>query len=195
MLTLPAKARRKKQPYIYVRSRLSYRNLRKQAMVYFKELRQFAGLQGIAELGPSLIRYLSLGNDGVMELEFGCATARLYTGAGPIRSGILPSGTFISARWKGPFEYLFDVEAMINGWAERNGVDWAAVPSEDRVHYDCRLAVFHVTPLHVSDQAQFETEVAVMVRGMADSVSVPVQFGSGSAASRSHLPMANWRNE
>lgn len=193
MLTLPAKVRRKKQPYIYIRSRLSRRNLAKQAILFFGELRDFIAARGITGFGPGFIRYMAVDSKGGLDMEFGYFTDRLYSGGGPVRADMLPSGTFMSMEWTGPFEKLKDVNAMLNGWAVHNGVEWDTVETRDGVDYACRLEIFHVTQRHVSDPGQFRSEVAIMVRPVAEHPSVddPAQLGAGSASSFSHLPMGS----
>ena len=193
MLTLPAKVRRKKQPCLYIRSRLSRRNLRKQAVLFFGELRDFIASHGITDAGPGFMRYLAVGREDELDMEFGYFTDRLHSGGGPVRAGMLPSGTFMSMEWTGPFEKLKDVNAMLNGWAEENGVEWDAVETRDGVEYGCRIEIFHVTQRHVSNPEHFRSEVAIMVRPVAEHTSIddPAQLGAGNASSFSHLPIDN----
>lgn len=197
MLTLPAKVRRKKQPYLYIRSRLSRRNLAKQAILFYGELRDFVAARGITGVGPGFMRYMAVDHDGGLDMEFGYFTDRLHSGGGPVRSSMLPSGTFMSMQWNGPFEKLRDVNAMLKGWADHNGVEWDMVETPDGVGYGCRIEIYHVTPRHVANPEQYRTEVAIMVRPVAESPAVgePAQLGAGSASSFSHLPMDSWRNE
>ena len=193
MLTLPAKVRRKKQPYLYIRSRLSRRNLRKQAVLFYGELRDFIASRGITDAGPGFMRYLAVGRGGELDMEFGYFTDRLHSGGGPVRASMLPSGTFMSMEWTGPFEKLRDVNAMLNGWADHNGVEWDTAETTDGVGYGCRIEIYHVTQRHVSNPQQFRTEVAIMVRPVAEHPAIddPAQLGEGSASSFSHLPMGN----
>lgn len=193
MLTLPAKVRRKKQPYLYIRSRLSRRNLAKQAILFYGELRDFIAARGITGVGPGFMRYMAVDRNGGLDMEFGYFTDRLHSGGGPVRAGMLPSGTFMSMEWTGPFEKLREVNAMLNGWADHNGVEWDTVETKDGVGYGCRIEIYHVTQRHVSNPEQFRTEVAIMVRPVAEHPAVddPAQLGAGSASSFSHLPMGN----
>ena len=197
MLTLPAKVRRKKQPYLFIKTRVSRRSLVKQATVYFGELREFIAARGIGGVGPAFMRYIAVEQNGELDVEFGYFTDRVHQGGGPVRAGILPSGTFMSTQWTGPFENVHDVNAMLNGWADHNSVAWDAAETPDGTRFGCRIEIFHVTPRHVSDPRQFRTEIAIMVRPASDgqSLSETVQPGLGSAASFSHLPIDNWRNE
>lgn len=197
MLTLPAKVRRKKQPYLYIRSRLPRRNLRKQAVLFYGELRDFIAARGIVGTGPGFMRYISVQQDGELDIEFGYFTDRLHTGGGPVRAGTLPSGTFMSTQWTGPFEKVPDVNAMLNGWADHNGVEWEATQTSGSTSYACRIEIYHVTPRHVSDPEQFRTEIAIMVRSATEAnvASEIDQPGLGNAPSFSHLAIANWRND
>ena len=196
MLTLPAKARRKKQPYLSIRSRLVRRNLRRQAILFFSELRDYMARLGVDDAGPAFVRYLSIGSDGEMEGEFGYFTCRLHAGSGPIRPGVLPAGTFVTMVWTGPYERLPEVHAMLPGWARHSGIEFDATEAANGVAYACRMEIFHVTPRHIEDSEQFRTEIAILARSAADGVPERVvQPGEGSAPSFSHLPMGNWRNE
>lgn len=197
MLTLPAKLRRKKQPYLSIRSQLTRRNLGRQATLFFSELRDYIAARGIDDAGPGFMRYLSIGRDGELDMEFGYFTTRVHASAGPIRSGILPSGTYMSAEWTGPYERLDEVDAMLPGWAQHSGVELDMSETEDGLAYACRLKIFHVTPRHVEEPQRFRTQIAVMVRSCpeANAVDRAVQPGADNAPSFSHLPIDNWRNE
>ena len=126
MLTLPAKLRRKKQPYLSIRSQLARRNLRRQAVLFFSELRDFMTARGVEDAGPGFMRYLSVDRNGELDMEFGYLTPRIHPGGGPVRSGVLPSGMFMTAEWTGPYEKLPEVNAMLPGWAQHAGIELEA---------------------------------------------------------------------
>ena len=198
MLTLPVRTRRKKQPYLAIRSQSTRRNLRRQAVLFFSELRDFMVARGVADTGPAFMRYFSIGDDGAVDVEFGYFTTRLHAGGGPVRSGTLPSGVFLSTEWTGPYENIGEVNAMLLGWARHCGVELDATAANGGTVYGCRLEIFHVTPRHTDDPGRLRSEIAVMMRpAVAEAVVPPqmVQPGAGSAPSFSHLPMGNWRNE
>lgn len=197
MLTLPAKLRRKKQPYLSVRSQLARRNLRRQAVLFYSELRDFMAARSIVDAGPGFMRYLAVSRDGELDMEFGYLTPRIYAGGGPVRSGVLPSGTFMRAEWIGPYEKLPEVNAMLPGWAQHNGVELDVVTTDGGMVYGCRLEIFHVSPKHTDDPERFRTEIAVLTRSGTEGSAAErmVQPGEDNAASFSHLPIGNWRNE
>ena len=175
-------------------SRLTRRNLRKQAILFYGELRDFIAARGISGAGPGFMRYVAVHGDGGLDIEFGYFTDRLHPGGGPVRGGVLPSGVFMSTQWTGPFERVADVNAMLNGWADHNGIKWEASRTPDSTSYGCRIEIYHVTPRHVSDPEQFRTEVAIMISS-AENPASPIQPGADSAGSFSHLAMASWRKE
>lgn len=164
MLTLPAKTRRRKQPYLSLRSQLPARNIKRAGIVFYSELRNFMRDRGIDDGGPGFLRYLSIGKSGEMDMEFGYFTERLHAGAGPVRSGQLPSGAFVTARWNGPYENLNEAEAMVVGWATHSNLPLDTTETETGTNYGCRLAIFHVSPKHTEDHSALITEIAVLTR-------------------------------
>lgn len=171
MLTLPVKKRRKKQPYLAVRSRLSGRQIRKQGMLFLPEVRKFMVERGIDATGPAFLRYHAIEASGEMDVEFGVFTDRLYAGSGPVRAGVLPAGSYVSVTWLGPYEALPDVDVMLMGWSQQKRMEWDTVSSEAGASFGCRISIFHKTPRVESDSTRFETEVAIRLRdgGSTDS--------------------------
>jgi effector-binding domain-containing protein len=172
MLTLPVKRRRKKQPYLSIRSQLAPRNHRRQAMLFYSEIRDFMAARGIEDSGPGFMRYLSVGTDGELDIEFGYLTTRVHAGGGPVRSGILPSGMFMTAEWTGPFEKLPEINAMLPGWAQHSGVELDLVETDAGTSYACRLEIYHITPRHTDDPERFRTEIAVLTRPSSDVAAI-----------------------
>lgn len=164
MLTLPAKTRRKKQPFVAIRAQMVQRNLVRQARLFYSEVREFVTARGIDDVGPPFARYHTISRDGELTMEFGFLTGRAHAGAGPIRSGVLPAGTFLSSEWIGPFEKLPEINAMLPGWALHAGIELDMVETTERTTYACRLEVFHVTPRHTDDIEKFRTEILVLTR-------------------------------
>ena len=164
MLSLPAKNRRKKQPYLAIRSRLFSRQIAKQAQLFLPEVRNFMEQQGLPATGPSFLRYNTISPTGEMDIEFGHFTDKLYAGGGPVRAGILPSGSFMSVTWTGHFNKLSDVHAMLMGWAKIKGVDWDCASTEAGVFFGCRIDIFHKSMRNEPNPERWQTEVAAMLR-------------------------------
>jgi hypothetical protein len=165
MLSLPAKNRRKKQPYLAIRSRLSKRQISKQAQLFLPEVRNFMEEQGVPFTGPSFLRYNTISSTGEMDIEFGHFTDKLYSGSGPVRAGILPAGSFMSLTWIGHYNKLSDVDAMLMGWAEKKGVKWDCALTEAGLFFGCRIDIFHKSVRNEPNPERWETEIAIMLRG------------------------------
>lgn len=164
MLTLPVRNRRKKQPYLAIRSRLLERQIRKQGMLFLPEVRNFMVSRGMDASGPAFLRYQTIEFSGEMDIEFGVFTDKLYSGSGPIRSGILPSGLYVSVTWFGEYEALPDVNAMLMGWGQQKQLEWDMASTEAGQFFGSRVSIFHRTPRIEADETQFETEVAIKLQ-------------------------------
>lgn len=164
MLSLPAKNRRKKQPYLAIRSRLSKRQIPKQAQLFLPEVRSFMEEQGIVVTGPSFFRYNMISANGEMDIEFGHFTDKLYSGGGPVRAGILPAGSFMSMTWIGHYNKLSDVNAMLMGWAKEKSIEWDSASTEGGIFFGCRIDIFHKSMRTEPNPERWETEVAIMLK-------------------------------
>jgi effector-binding domain-containing protein len=169
MLTLPAKKRRKKQSFVAIRAQMPRRYLARQAAVFFSEVRDFVAARAIDDAGPGFLRYLSVSRDGELDMEIGYLTGRPHPGSGPIRSGVLPSGTFLSAEWTGPFEKLPEINAMLPAWASHAGIELDVKESGDGVAYGCRMELFHITNRHTEDEAKYRTEILMLTKPLEDA--------------------------
>jgi hypothetical protein len=167
MLTLPVKNRRKKQPYLAIRSRLFAKQIPKQAQLFLPELRSFMKERGIKNVGPSFLRYNTIDAAGEMDVEFGFFTDKLYAGSGPIRAGILPGGSFMSVTWSGPYNKMTDVDAMLIGWGNIKGVPWDCVATEAGLFYGCRIEIHHASMLEDVTSGNWVTEAAIMVKAQS----------------------------
>lgn len=165
MLTLPVKIRRKKQPYLAIRSRLFRRQVMKQAQLFFPEIRNFMEATGVSKAGAPFLRYNTVSWDNELDIEFGYLTDKLYSGAGPIRGGFLPAGSFMSVKWFGTPTRLLDVHAMFMGWAQLTGVEWDSTPTEAGSFFTCRVDILHRSPRIEPDPELQETELLVMLKG------------------------------
>lgn len=168
MLTLPQTGRRKKQPYLAIKSTLTMRQIKKQGPLFLSEVAAFINQHGYEREGPAFFRYNVIDMDGQLEMEFGYFTPKSYSGVGPIRSGIMPSGRFVSVNWQGPYERLYDVTAMLVGWAKETGVEWDVEPTDKGDQFACRLEVYHSDPSAVADPSKLLSEVTIKLKMVDD---------------------------
>ena len=162
MLTLPTKIRRKKQPYLAIRSHLSRRQIEKQALLFMSEVRAYMEGQGIEDFGPAFIRFNAFDENGEGDMEFGFFTERQYSAPYPMRSGSLPGGTFTSTIWRGDYERLIEVNTMLLGWGCMTNVQWECAKIDSAGFNGCRLAIFHTTSRTEPDPKDWVTEMAIL---------------------------------
>jgi effector-binding domain-containing protein len=165
MLSLPVIARRKKEHYLAIKSRLTMRQISKQGPIYLSEVRDFMAARDIRDSGAAFFRYNIIDMDGDLEMEFGYLTPRPYQGGGPVRSGVMPGGRFASVFWQGAYKKLYDVNAVLIGWANETGVEWDSKASPAGEHFACRLELYLRGPDNEPDPAKWLTEVAIKVAG------------------------------
>jgi hypothetical protein len=125
--------------------------------------------RGIPRTGEAFVRPILIGRDGEMEMEFGYFTPKLLPGSGPIRSGILPSGRYMSVTWNGTYDKMYDVMAMLDGWAKVNKVNWECQELPEGRVYGCRLIIFHDEPDFNSILASGVVEFAVLMASAKES--------------------------
>jgi effector-binding domain-containing protein len=171
MLSLPVKKRRKKQPYLAVRSRLLARQIKKRGMLFLPEVRSYMVEQGIDASGPAFLRYQTIEFTGEMDVEFGIFTDKLYNGNGPIRAGFLPAGSYVSVTWLGSYEGLPEVDAMLMGWGQQKHMEWDMASTEAGLFFGCRIFIFHRTPRVELDPTRYETEVAIKLKNAGPAES------------------------
>ena len=161
MMTLPAKTRRKKQPYVAIRSRLFRRQIEKQALLFLSEVRGYLEKQAIV-VGAPFLRFAPFDANGEGDMEFGFFTERQYGVPTPMRSGVLPGGSYMSAIWRGGYERLYDVNMMLLGWGKMTDTQWETAVLEQGGLQGCRLAIFHQTSRHMPDPQDWLTELAFL---------------------------------
>ena len=162
MLTLPTKIRRKKQPYIAIRSRLSRRQLERQAIVFLTELRSYMVTNAFDVIGPAYFRFNAFEDNGEADMEFGFFTDKQYTVPYPMRSGLLPGGTFTTVTWQGEYSRLDDVNLVLLGWGAINKIAWEDAKIDGAGFEGCRLAIFHKTPRIEPNAENLLTELAIL---------------------------------
>lgn len=167
MMTLPAKIRRKKQPYLAIRSRLFRRQIEKQALLFMSEIRGYLEGQGIEDFGPSFVRYNVFDENGEGDMEFGFFTERQLVAPSPIRSGVLPGGMFTSTTWHGDYERLPDVNTLLLGWGNMTNLQWECATVDQAGFRGCRLMIFHKTSRTEADPKDWMTELAFMHKAAA----------------------------
>ena len=122
----------------------------------------------------------------LLELVMGSAfTAQVASAGGTARfprngvikvgpRGRLPAGRYGSLVHRGPYEELYDANAVLIGWAKERGIRWDAEETEAGERFGCRLEIYRTDPREEPDPAKRETEVAIRI---ADAVGGAAKRG------------------
>ena len=65
----------------------------------------------------------------------------------------------MSSEWVGPYDKLAEVNAMWPAWVQYTGADLDINETDAGIDYACRLKIFHVSPRHTQNPAEFRTEI------------------------------------
>lgn len=161
MLSLPAIIERNAQPYIAVRERVSLDAMRPVVDRAFQTLFGWLGRNGIAPAGAAFFKYNLLDTSKRFEIEFAVPVAAEASVEGELIAGVLPAGRYAEVTWTGPYDALFDVNAVLVGWAKEKGLRWDAASTADGERFAARLEIYENNPAEVADPNALITTVAI----------------------------------
>lgn len=112
----------------------------------------YATQNGIPITGAPLVRYTSMGEDG-MGIEAGLPVAPGSPGQGDIHATSIPAGRVATTLHRGPHEDLYSAHLAVHEWLEENDVEANGHPWE-----------FYVNdPTEVSGPEEYLTEIYVPI--------------------------------
>jgi effector-binding domain-containing protein len=130
----------------------------------FPELFGWLAGQGIAPVGPPLIRYLVIDMAGELQLELGVPVAAPVTASGRVQPGVLPEGRYAVLRHTGPYDGLAASNAALLQWAQEKGIAFDTWETAGGEAWRCRAEHYLTDPSQAPDPAKFETDVAFLIR-------------------------------
>lgn len=160
MLTLPTIIERAEQPYVAIREsvRIPFDAVADRA---FPELFGWLGARGIEPDGAPFIKYNVIDMANELELEFGVPTKTPVAGDESVRSGTLPAGRYASLVYRGPYDNLYDANAVLIGWAKERGIRWDVRETPEGDRFGCRLEIYMTDPNEEPDPKKWETQIAI----------------------------------
>jgi effector-binding domain-containing protein len=162
MLTLPTIIERTAQPYVAIKERVTPPfNATLDRVV--PELFGWLGQRGIEPAGPLFFKYNFTEMGRPLEIEFGLPTATKVDGDARVMSGTLPAGRFASLTYFGPYENLFDANAVLIGWAKEKSIRWDIAATPEGEKFGCRLEIYKTDPGAEPNSEKWETEVAIRI--------------------------------
>lgn len=131
----------------------------------FPELFGRLASTGTAPAGPPFIRFLVIDMEALLQLELGVPVAEPMPEAGRIRPGILPAGRYAVLRHIGSYDGLIDANAALQQWAADHGLEFDMKDTPEGSAWGSRLEEYITDPSREPDPANWETDVAYLLRG------------------------------
>jgi len=163
MLTLPKIVDRGEQPYIGIVAKVAMRDIGPTAQTLLPEVYGWLARRGIAPAGAPFFKYNVIDMARELEIAFGVPTREAVVGDGRVAPGRLPAGRYGSLVFRGPYEELYDANAILIGWAKERGIRWDSEETAAGERFACRLEIYRTNPAEEPDPTKRETEVAIRV--------------------------------
>ncbi len=128
----------------------------------FPELFGWLAGQGIAPVGPPLIRYLVIDMAGELQIELGVPVAAPVTASGRVQPGVLPEGKYAVLRHTGPYDGLVASNAALLQWAREKGIAFDTSDTPRGSAWRGRAEHYLTNPAAEPDPAKWETDVAYL---------------------------------
>lgn len=157
MLTLPQIVERPARPYLFVPFAVRMNEMQKPAQEGFPLVFAHAVEQGLTPEGGAFYNYRRIDMAATLDVEAGVAVSQPGAGAGRVQTGVLPAGRFLTVTWHGHPDQLYNVTALLVGWAKETGQHFDVVEAEDGDHFACRLEIYETDPQDEPDMNKWVT--------------------------------------
>ena len=150
------------QPYAGIPATVTMDTISTAVDSAFPELFGWLASQGIAPAGPPFIRYLVIDMAGDLRIELGVPVSAPVAGAGRIKPGVLPAGSYAVLRHTGPYDGLVASNAALQQWAADHGVRFDTHETGQGSAWGGRVEHYLTDPSQEPDPARWETDVAYL---------------------------------
>lgn len=161
MLTLPRIIERAPRPYLAIAVATSMAEMSIMAPRAIKLLKERMAARQVASSGALFFKYDLIRMPDRLELEVGSPTAKRFQSDETLRAGILPAGRYATTTYRGPYDDLYDVNAVLIGWAKERGLRWDVDVTPDGDRFGCRLETYLTDPAITPDPKDWETELSI----------------------------------
>ncbi len=161
MLSLPKVLPQTALSYVAITETIPMDLFDQKASTLLAEVYDWLAARGIAAAGPALLRHNFIGPACDLEIAFGVVVADPVPGDGRVQPGEMPAGNYGAVRYTGPYDQLFEVNAVLVGWAKERGVVWDATTSTDGDRFAARVEYYHTDPAENTDPTTWVSEVMI----------------------------------
>ena len=161
MISEPRIETRDAQPYVGIRTTVAMKDFSSTIDRTLGQLWAWVGQHGLQQqAGPPVFRYLTIGDDGDMEVEFCIPLADPAPGDERVQAGTLPDGRYATLVHTGHYDGLRDATAQLLRWGEQQGVRWQ---KDDSGTWRARLETYLTDPSAEPDANKWETQLAILI--------------------------------
>lgn len=157
MLTLPEIVKRPERAYAFITFEVGMRQMQKPAREGFPVLFGYLEQSGIAPAGAAFYNYRRIDMASTLDVEAGVLVSRRGEDSGKVRFGTLPKGRYLTVTWHGHPDKLYDVTALLIGWAKERGHRFDVEEQPDGDHFACRLEIYESDPAEEPDMDKWVT--------------------------------------
>lgn len=161
MLSLPKVLPQAAVAYVAITETIAMDQFDQKASNLLAEVYQWLAARGIEPAGPALLRHNIISAACDLEIAFGVVVAAPVQGDGRVMPGVMPAGDYGVVRYTGPYDNLFEINAVLVGWAKERGVVWDAVTGPDGDHFAARVEYYHSDPAQNADPDTWISEVMI----------------------------------
>lgn len=161
MITLPTIVERPSEPYCAVRISVTMAELGAVAQASIARLFGLLDKRGIRPAGPLFFRYLTIDMAGELEIDIGCALAAPVALHDELVSGTIPAGRYAVATYLGPYEGLYDVNALLIGWAKERRIAFDVRETAKGDAFGGRFEFYLTDPAREPNPEKWKTELAI----------------------------------
>ena len=160
MLTVPQIVDRPEEPCLAIPVRVTMATLGQIAPATLDELQAWMAERGLPS-GVPFFRYRTIDMARELALDVGVVTPEPVPGKGRVAAGTIPAGRYASIVHTGPYDALYDVNAVLIGWAKERGLRWDSRATPEGERFAGRFEFYRTDPDKEPDSARWVTELAI----------------------------------
>jgi effector-binding domain-containing protein len=158
-VTEPRIVPRLAQPYVAVEESVPMNGLAGAVDRGFGTVFGWLAAHDIEPTGAPLVRYLEVDMAAGLVVQLCLPVSTDIAADGPVRSGVLPAGDYVTLLYLGPYDGLVEANAQVLSWGSDQGLQWAM----DGDRWRGRIEQYLTDPRAEPDPATWQTEVAYLI--------------------------------
>jgi effector-binding domain-containing protein len=160
MPTEPKIIERADQAYVAIKANVTMAAIGEVLPPLHGEVFGWLGSRGIEPAGAPFWKYNVVDMERELEIEVGVPVAAKVDGDDRVLSGVLPGGRYASLVHTGHPMTLIDATRDLLEWADKEGLGWDRVDTQDGERWTARLEVYETDPDDEPDMNKWVTQLA-----------------------------------